>query len=76
MDRDCGDKVCIVEAIGNYTTRLMDPTLDPRQKDEALLFFLHFMGDITNPLHNIGKLRGGNDYHAKFDGHSANLHGD
>ena len=54
----------------------MDPTLDPRQKDEALLFFLHFMGDITNPLHNIGKLRGGNDYHAKFDGHSANLHGD
>jgi len=32
-------------------------------KEEQLKFMLHFIQDITQPLHVFGKLRGGNDVH-------------
>ncbi|KAJ3060108.1 hypothetical protein HK102_009662, partial [Quaeritorhiza haematococci] len=53
-----------------HSTSLSDADLDivmtPIQ--ESLLFLIHFVGDIHQPLHLCGKLRGGNDYHVLFDG--------
>ena len=33
--------ISLVAAIANYTTRIVDPTLDPEQIQEALLFLDH-----------------------------------
>lgn len=32
-----------------------------REDDEDLRYLIHFMGDIHQPLHLTGYLRGGND---------------
>lgn len=36
-------------------------------KQEAILFLIHFIGDIHNPLHNCGKFKGGNTYFVKWE---------
>ncbi|RUP45263.1 S1/P1 nuclease-domain-containing protein [Jimgerdemannia flammicorona] len=42
----------VVNAIYNYTNRLGDETLDAHQREDALKFLVHFMGDLHNPLHS------------------------
>ena len=53
--RDCGSAeypgVCTVSAIGNYSSRVADATLSLEQRREALKFLIHFLADITQPLH-------------------------
>ncbi|KAJ3279320.1 hypothetical protein HK104_001560 [Borealophlyctis nickersoniae] len=56
----------ILEGIANYTTRLTLPTLAPRPRAEALMFLIHFVGDIVQPLHVCGRARGGNDVHVRW----------
>ncbi|KAG0030957.1 hypothetical protein BGZ82_007192 [Podila clonocystis] len=41
---------------------------------DALRFFVHFVGDIHQPLHDSGKDRGGNDAPIKFGKTKSNLH--
>ncbi|KAF9403797.1 hypothetical protein BGZ94_004493 [Podila epigama] len=41
---------------------------------DALRFFVHFIGDIHQPLHTSGKDRGGNDAPIKFGKKKSNLH--
>lgn len=63
MERDCllGEgKGCVVSAIRNYTQRVQVGLVKDRQ--EALMFLTHFIGDIHQPLHTCGLYRGGNDY--------------
>lgn len=67
MKRDCADGVCIVTAIQMYYDILND-------NQESLLFLIHFMGDIHQPLHNIDRYRGGNDYKIKFGAKNTNMH--
>ena len=43
---DCPDDGCIVAAIHNYTNLLLDKTYEG--KTEALLFLIHFIGDLRN----------------------------
>ncbi|KAH7349159.1 nuclease PA3 [Pyrenochaeta sp. MPI-SDFR-AT-0127] len=73
-DRDCKSKGCVISAIMNYTQRVNNQKLDDEQVREALLFLVHFLGDITQPLHNEDIARGGNDIHVKFKGKPVNLH--
>ncbi|KFY69496.1 hypothetical protein V496_00202 [Pseudogymnoascus sp. VKM F-4515 (FW-2607)] len=72
--RDCADEFCIVSAIGNYTSRLMDADLDAYQRAIAAKFVVHFIGDIHQPLHTEGLLRGGNGIKVRFAGRNSNLH--
>ncbi|KAH6570535.1 hypothetical protein BASA50_008262 [Batrachochytrium salamandrivorans] len=65
----CADGKCIVGAIGNFThvascasSALAD------DKDDALKFLAHFLGDITQPLHICSRGRGGNDQKVRFGG--------
>ncbi|KAL1915255.1 uncharacterized protein VTP21DRAFT_7531 [Calcarisporiella thermophila] len=62
----------VVNAIYNYTTRLEQT--QGAQRSEALKFLVHFMGDSHQPLHICGKLKGGNDAPATFEGSKTNLH--
>ena len=53
-DRDCewsqGQR-CVDGAVQNYTERLADAKLDSIQRQEALRFLVHFIGDVHQPLH-------------------------
>jgi len=73
--RDCADGGCLVGAIANYTARL-DCKYSEAERREALQFLTHFLGDITQPLHTCGRLKGGNGATVgQFDRrHNLNLH--
>jgi len=72
--RDCADGLCILTAIANYTTRVVDTSLNAEQRQEALKFIDHFIGDIGQPLHVEALEVGGNDITATCNGAKTNLH--
>ena len=75
-DRDCSaEEGCIVSAIANYTQRVQEPSqLPAKELNYALRWIIHFMGDITQPLHNEAVAIGGNKINTTFDGALWNLH--
>ncbi|KAM3508856.1 hypothetical protein MY11210_006567 [Beauveria gryllotalpidicola] len=75
-ERDCGSTGCSISAIANYTQRVGDGRLSAAHVNEALKFLVHFMGDVTQPLHDEAYEVGGNDIKVTFDGYSDNLHSD
>lgn len=73
--RDCFDNGCVVEAIRRYAGVLKDSTASRKEKQEALKFLIHFVGDIHQPLHaGLARDRGGNDVRVYFFGEPTNLH--
>ena len=47
-----GPNYCIVEALKNYTSILLNSSItDNSRLGEALSFTVHFMGDFFQPLH-------------------------
>ena len=48
---DCPGGVCIVSAIAKFSTIASDPKASLKDRQEALMFLIHFMGDIHQPLH-------------------------
>ncbi|KAG9022206.1 hypothetical protein FS837_006531 [Tulasnella sp. UAMH 9824] len=76
LNRDCsGPNGCVVKAIANYTQQLVSPNGNPDDMAEALKFVVHFLGDVTQPLHAEAYERGGNGINVKFNGHKKRLHG-
>ena len=72
--RDCAES-CIVKAIVNQTSIVNnadDWKLLDRQ--QALKFLIHFIGDIHQPLHTELEAKGGNQIDVRFDGKGENLH--
>ena len=74
FNRDCKIQGCVISAIANFTERVRDTKLDSEQIREALLYLIHFFGDVTQPLHNEDIKRGGNDIHVVFNRKQTNLH--
>ncbi|KIO19670.1 hypothetical protein M407DRAFT_82494 [Tulasnella calospora MUT 4182] len=76
LERDCSEKgECIVKAIANYTQRLIRPSRNVNDTADALKFLVHFIGDITQPLHTEDKERGGNGIPVAWNGNgNKNLH--
>ncbi|TVY81361.1 Nuclease S1 [Lachnellula suecica] len=72
--RDCGEQGCVVGAIQNYTTQLLDPNLDAGHRNMAAKFIIHFVGDIHQPLHDENLDRGGNSILVTFNSVQTNLH--
>ncbi|KAG7100155.1 hypothetical protein E1B28_001934 [Marasmius oreades] len=72
--RDCQNNNCILGAIANYTVRVVDTSLSAAQRQEALKFLDHFLGDVGQPLHVEAAAVGGNDIDVKCSGSSTNLH--
>ncbi|KAJ7196659.1 putative nuclease PA3 [Mycena pura] len=75
--RDCTTAGCSISAIANYTQRVQDGRLTAEHTMEALMFIVHFIGDITQPLHDENLDVGGNTITVTFDGFDDdNLHAD
>ena len=73
--RDCPAHGCVLEAIKTYRARLADETLEDGERAEALLFLVHFVQDIHQPMHTgLREDRGGNDVKVSFFGEPTNLH--
>jgi hypothetical protein len=67
--RDCLDTSrgdCAISAIERNRKTLLDPAASSQDKKEALMYLVHFIGDIHQPLHAVGDYRGANDYPVKF----------
>ncbi|MCH8614704.1 S1/P1 nuclease [Sphingomonas sp. SM33] len=64
-----------LEALNHYTATLRDPNASLSDKQTALRFIVHLVGDLHQPLH-VGKCcdKGGNDVKVKWFGKDTNLH--
>ena len=75
MARDCPNGNCVIGAIAAMRAKLQDPALAADQRREALMFVIHFVGDMHQPLHcSDNGDRGGNQVHIVFQGQPGNLH--
>lgn len=81
LARDCppdeeGRGVCVLGAIERFSGVLRDDRASRESKVEALLFLIHFIEDLHQPLHvSYAKDRGGNMITVSFLGKpGANLH--
>jgi hypothetical protein len=75
MARDCPKGDCVIAAIAAQRKVMMDPAADPVKRREALMFVIHFVGDMHQPLHcSDNKDKGGNDVRTVFNDRNSNLH--
>jgi len=65
QERDCPGGKCLTGALANYTTQLSCGKSQAVRSD-ALKFVMHFLGDLTQPLHNCARQVGGNSAKAVF----------
>jgi len=73
--RDCKDDDCVVARIEEFREVLADDGAPKAKRKEALMFLVHFVGDVHQPLHSADNHdRGGNDVKLKFGGKNRNLH--
>jgi hypothetical protein len=71
----CPGNECIVTAVERFAARLADQQLSAAEREEALRFLVHFVGDLHQPLHcGDRRDRGGNDVPVVFRGRPTNLH--
>lgn len=63
----CADGDCVSAQIERNARRLADRRLPARERLEALLFVIHFVGDLHQPLHAGDRAdRGGNDFRLDY----------
>ncbi|MDN3583843.1 S1/P1 nuclease [Mucilaginibacter flavus] len=68
-----GDNV--YSALNKVETTLKDKASTPDQKNEALKYLIHLVGDAHQPMHVSRKEdKGGNTIQLQFDGKGTNLH--
>jgi hypothetical protein len=84
--RDCKEDRCVVAAIEQFTAVLKDKSQPRDKRREALIFIVHFMGDLHQPMHAAGGQvkdettgqmtpdRGGNLVKIRLLGSETNLH--
>jgi hypothetical protein len=67
MARDCPKGDCVIAKIEDFQKVLKDPATPPVQRKEALMFVVHFVGDMHQPLHCADNSdQGGNKVMVKF----------
>lgn len=77
----CPDDNCVVARITRFARILGDPAQPFPARSEALKYLVHFVGDLSQPLHAMGDARGGNDVPVTVFGstqcgeYPCNLHG-
>lgn len=79
--RDCPNGDCVNRRIARMVEILSDPRRNNCDKESALIYLIHFMGDMHQPFHTgFGRLEngdpdlGGNRVRLTFDGRDTNLH--
>jgi hypothetical protein len=75
MARDCPKGDCVIKKVEDFEVTLRDPNTPAVQRREALMFLIHFVGDMHQPLHDSdNKDKGGNDVRVVYKGRNTNLH--
>jgi len=75
MKRDCPRGNCVAAKVSDFRKAWRDPSLSAEGRREALLFLVHFVGDLHQPLHcEDNGDRGGNDVRVAFLKTHTNLH--
>ena len=75
MARDCPKGDCVIAKIEDFRKVVVDPAATAVQRKEALMFLVHFVGDMHQPLHcSDNQDKGGNDVKLDFFGRDYNLH--
>lgn len=75
IERDCPDGGCVVSAVRDFGALVVREDADEKTRREALMFLVHFVGDLHQPLHaGRPEDRGGNDIGTVFFGQERNLH--
>jgi hypothetical protein len=75
MARDCPKGDCVLARIEAFRQALKDLATAAAERREALLFLIHFVGDMHQPLHSSDNNdQGGNKVAVTFDGRTSNLH--
>lgn len=59
--KDCPADNCVVAQINRFARILGDPQQTFAARSEALKFLVHFVGDLSQPMHAMADARGGND---------------
>ena len=75
--RDCADQKggCVLAALDRQIAILKDRTQSAEDREFALKFIVHFVGDLHQPLHSSDNQdRGGNEVQVRFEGKKSNLH--
>ena len=79
--RDCPTTDCVIGRIAAMKTVLADTTRKTQERGEALIYLIHFVGDLHQPFHTGTGLTpdgkpdlGGNLVKVKFRGNDTNLH--
>jgi hypothetical protein len=71
----CPNNNCVVAKIGEFRDILKDKTQPREQRQMALRFLIHLVGDVHQPLHvGDNNDRGGNDTQVRFFNKGSNLH--
>ena len=79
--RDCKHDNCILARLSEFSRIAGDRRLSHEERKEALMFVIHFVGDLHQPLHCAERHgdRGGNLVHVSWlnehDHHKLSLHG-
>ncbi len=75
LQRDCPDSDCVVAQIQRDVGALRDRRLDKETRAQALLFLIHFVADVHQPLHaEDNDDKGGNGVRVQIGRERANLH--
>jgi hypothetical protein len=75
MKRDCPKGDCVIAKIEELERTLADKSIAPEKRKEALMFLVHFVGDMHQPLHcSDHSDKGGNDVKLAFFERPTNLH--
>lgn len=73
--RDCRQDQCIVAVLDREMRTLGDRTQPDSVRAMALIWVVHLVGDISQPLHGADRNdRGGNDVKVTFQGQPVDLH--
>jgi nuclease S1 len=75
MARHCPAGDCVIARIRILREMLRDPATAPAARTEALMFLVHFVGDMHQPLHcGDNHDKGGNEVRVSLAGKITNLH--
>jgi hypothetical protein len=77
LENACAERPpCILTQIDHFTAQLNDKTLAKRTRAIALMFLVHLVGDLHQPLHAVARQndRGGNEVFVKVGSQVGRLH--
>jgi nuclease S1 len=75
MARDCPKGECVIAKIEDFERVVANQSAPAAERREALMFLVHFVGDMHQPLHSADNQdKGGNNVQVQFADRRLNLH--